>query len=311
MATESVERWTMPAVPDECATAPSKLTLEQAHRLMQAHRHFPSSSCRVRTAALRLLVAAGHYKLAPPPAGRIAALRKRGPVRPSAEPGRRTGLIGQITEQLRYDIQSGHWPIGGRIPTEAELTAATGLGRNTIREAVQSLVHAGMLERRPGAGTFVVATSAVAVPLSRYFADAREPDIAELRCTLDMSAAFLAACRRDGGDIAELTRLAVHRRKVWDVDPLRAADADIALHRALINASHNVIYREFADCLGLVWGAVPWCRARVTENPLHAEHDDLVRAVIDADPDAAAAAAERLTDEQSVPTSGHGYPAAG
>jgi DNA-binding FadR family transcriptional regulator len=293
-----------------------KLTLDQAHQLMRRHRHFPGSPCRVRTAALQLLVAAGHYKLAPPPANRIAALRKRAPSRHSAEPGRRTGLMGQITEQLRYEIQSGHWPIGGRIPTEAELTASTGLGRNTIRESVQALVHAGMLERRPGAGTFVIATSAVAVPLSRYFADAREPDIAELRSTLDTSAARLAAGRRDSDDIAELRRLAGYRRTVWDLDPARAADADIALHLTVIQASHNAIYREFAHCLRQALGDVPWCRS--STNPLHAEHDMLVRAVLEGNADAAAAAARRLTDRWSAPPAvrtepapGRGYPAAG
>src|SRR4051794_34097626 len=71
---------------------------------------------------------------------------------------RRSGLIDQVIEQLRGQIESGRWAVGNRIPTEAELAASTGTSRNTVREAVQSLVHAGLLERRQGSGTYVLAS---------------------------------------------------------------------------------------------------------------------------------------------------------
>ena len=40
---------------------------------------------------------------------------------PALRAARRTGLIDQVIEQLREQITGGVWPIGGRIPTEAEL----------------------------------------------------------------------------------------------------------------------------------------------------------------------------------------------
>ena len=76
---------------------------------------------------------------------------------------------------------------------KVQLTELTGTGRNTVREAVQALVHAGMLERRQGSGTYDIAASDVGGTLGKYFADAHERDVLELRQALDVTAAALAA----------------------------------------------------------------------------------------------------------------------
>jgi DNA-binding FadR family transcriptional regulator len=203
----------------------------------------------------------------------------------------RTSLIAQVTEQLHREIQSGRWRVGNRIPTESELTELTGTGRNTVREAVQALVHAGMLERRQGSGTFVIATSAIAGALSRYFADAQERDLMELRQALDTTAATLAARRRDADDIAELERLLALRRELWDTGGPRAIEADIALHRAIVAASHNAVYLEFYDSLQAANEMAMRNRREKQLNPLHDEHAAVVAAVIDGDADRATAAA--------------------
>lgn len=79
----------------------------------------------------------------------------------------RQGLIQRVVDVLRSQITSGAWPVGARIPTEPELTDLTGVGRNTVREAVQSLVHSGLLERRQGSGTYVLANNEVVVQMTR------------------------------------------------------------------------------------------------------------------------------------------------
>src|SRR4051794_41871554 len=86
---------------------------------------------------------------------------------PALRTARRAGLIEQVIEQLRDQIIAGTWAIGSRIPTEAELAQLTGTSRNTVRDAVQSLVHAGLLERRQGTGTYVLAASEFAGAVGR------------------------------------------------------------------------------------------------------------------------------------------------
>src|SRR5659263_273312 len=116
----------------------------------------------------------------------------------------RTGLIDITVERLRLQITSGLWPVGGRIPTEPELTAFLGVGRNTVREAVQALVHAGLLARRQGSGTYVLSTSELTVTMGRQIADAHQRDVVEVRRSLEVEAARLAAHRRTATDVAAL-----------------------------------------------------------------------------------------------------------
>ncbi|WP_306360118.1 FadR/GntR family transcriptional regulator [Nocardia sp. CC227C] len=208
------------------------------------------------------------------------------------QPVRRTSLIAQVTEQLRAEIRSGRWPVGSRIPTEPELTELTGTGRNTVREAVQALVHAGMLERRQGSGTYVISTSNLGATLNQYFADAQERDILELRRALDTTAAALAAKRRDEADIADLRRLLEERRLSWDDDNPVAIEADLQLHRAIVAASHNAVYLEFYDSLLPVIEAGIRSRTAKSGGSFEAEHVELVEAVIAGDPERAAAAAD-------------------
>lgn len=213
------------------------------------------------------------------------------------QPVRRTSLIAQVTEQLRAEIRSGRWPVGQRIPTEPELTELTGTGRNTVREGVQALVHAGMLERRQGSGTYVIATSEVGGTLAKYFADAEERDILELRQALDTTAAGLAARRRDDTDIANLRRLLAERsnRNWTEPDPVAIA-ADVELHRAIVVASHNAVYLEFYDSLLPIIEHVIHARTARSDDAYDTEHADLVQAVIDGDADKAMQATRCFLD---------------
>ncbi len=210
---------------------------------------------------------------------------------------RRTGLIGQVTELLRGEIRAGRWAVGAKIPTEPELAELTGAGRNTVREAVQALVHAGMLERRQGSGTFVVATSDLGGALSKYFADAHERDVLELRQALDITAAALAARRRTPDDVDNLLRLKQLRRAEWDANAPTRIATDIEFHRAIVAASHNEVYLEFYDTLNAVMQQVVRQRVGKGDQAYHDEHEALAQAVVDGDPERAAQKARCFFDE--------------
>ncbi|MFC6169213.1 GntR family transcriptional regulator [Loigolactobacillus jiayinensis] len=61
----------------------------------------------------------------------------------------------QIHNSIKRDIEAGKWNIGDRIPSERELSVTFGVSRMTLRQAIQTLVDEGILERRVGAGTYV------------------------------------------------------------------------------------------------------------------------------------------------------------
>jgi GntR family transcriptional regulator len=61
----------------------------------------------------------------------------------------------QIAEDLRARIESGAIAQGVKLPTETELRDRyDGAARNTVREAIKLLASRGLVETRPGLGTF-------------------------------------------------------------------------------------------------------------------------------------------------------------
>jgi GntR family transcriptional regulator len=62
----------------------------------------------------------------------------------------------RIAEDLREKIESGELGAGGQVPTELELREQYDASRNTVRDAVKWLTTRGLVETRPGQGTFVV-----------------------------------------------------------------------------------------------------------------------------------------------------------
>ena len=61
----------------------------------------------------------------------------------------------QIAEDLRKQIESGTLARGSQLPTELELREQYDASRNTVRDAIKRLIAQGLVETRPGQGTFV------------------------------------------------------------------------------------------------------------------------------------------------------------
>lgn len=63
----------------------------------------------------------------------------------------------RIADDLREKIESGQLGRDGRpLPTELELREQYAASRNTVRDSVRWLINRGLVETRPGQGTFVV-----------------------------------------------------------------------------------------------------------------------------------------------------------
>lgn len=151
-------------------------------------------------------------------------------------------LAEAVAEQLMTMIARGQLKPGDRLPTEPELMEQFNVGRSTLREAVKSLVVAGLLETRRSSGTFV--SESYADFLSRrlnwdmVFSKQDLRHIIEIRCALEEQAAALAAERATD---AEIEKLAQHIEAIRDMSlgPEKAVEHDIAFHMAVAEASHN------------------------------------------------------------------------
>ena len=210
---------------------------------------------------------------------------------------RRAGLIEQVIEQLRAQITSGTWGVGSRIPTESELSQLTATSRTTVREAVQSLVHAGLLERRQGSGTYVLAASELAGAVSRRVRTAQHVAVLEVRRTLEVGAARLAALRRTEEDVAilrELLARLVAARHEGDVAAV--VSVDVKLHRAIATAAHNPVLADLYD--NLLDALQDNVRRNVEELPPpdDEDHTGLIEAIVAGNPEQAAEEAALFLD---------------
>ncbi len=61
----------------------------------------------------------------------------------------------QVEAFILRKIESGEWPLGGKIPSERELSLSLDLSRTTVRNAILALEGRGFFDRRIGQGTFV------------------------------------------------------------------------------------------------------------------------------------------------------------
>lgn len=162
----------------------------------------------------------------------------------------RPSLVESALGLIRDRIESGHWKVGEKIPREAELAEMLQVGRNTIREAIRVLSHAGVLEVRQGNGTYVrfnIDPGEVMKRINR----SRLADHLELRAVLETEAARLAALRRTDGDLERLEQLLKERGELSDAEDLSDfVSRDVEFHLAVAKASHNTaleeLYRYFS-----------------------------------------------------------------
>lgn len=211
---------------------------------------------------------------------------------------RRTGLVDQVIDQMRGAITSGEWPVGQRIPPEPELVTALGVGRNTVREAVRALSHAGLLEVRQGDGTFVRATSEISGAVRRMCGtELRE--VLQVRRTLEVEGARLAARHRTEEELTRLTELL--RRRDAAVEAERWAEVvehDTAFHVLLVRCSHNTLLAELYQGLTEAVKASVAASVDVTQpGTEQVSHTGLLDAVRDGDQEKAAIEAGGFFEE--------------
>lgn len=61
----------------------------------------------------------------------------------------------QLVDQVREGLRMGVLRAGDRLPTVREAVASSGVNPNTVLKAYRELATAGLIEARPGSGTFI------------------------------------------------------------------------------------------------------------------------------------------------------------
>lgn len=147
-----------------------------------------------------------------------------------------------VAEQIVEAIKKGAFPVGSKLPSENELAEQMGVSRPTVREALSALAAVGLIESRPGSGSFVrqPANSIAQEALLILESDSSCLEIMEARALLEPPVAGLAAQKRTEDDIKQLRSACMKLSELAKKGTFHPYfDADKEFHLALTNAARN------------------------------------------------------------------------
>ena len=202
------------------------------------------------------------------------------------------GVCQQLAELVRGTTsQDDRW-----LPAERSLAEQLGVSRTVVREATKRLEQQGLLEIQHGTGIKVVNK------LHRPLNDSLSlliPDVAErlqqlneTRMSIEPDAAAFAAERASTEHIRNMQKIQAELESA--PDHAAAIEADISMHRAIAQASGNLIYQLVLDSLADI-GFTSRLRTigRIGKAAAVEHHAQILEAIINRDPAAARAAMQR------------------
>lgn len=218
---------------------------------------------------------------------------------------RGSGLVDRVIDYLRDYVAAEKLRPGERLPSENKLSAALGVSRPVVREAMRMLAATGLVELAAGKRATIVAVDGEMI--SRVIENAvlvgqaDAADILEMRRGIEIAMVSLAAERRSNEAIEELRTIVGEMARCLG-DGTRYSRLDLRLHLALAKATANPLYpllieafRQLIEASMLAgierWEATPELRR------VQVLHQAIVDAVVAGDADAAARAMAQHFDD--------------
>ncbi len=164
-----------------------------------------------------------------------------------------TRLYQRVVEHIENLIVNGDLQSGDRLPAERELTERFGVSRTVVREAVNSLQEKGLVEIRPGVGTFVHNGMSEIMRQSferMVMIDQKHGlvNLMQVREILEPEIAGIAAVKRTDDDIEALQETIDRMDKsLHDVEAFITADHEF--HLVLARATHNELIVNLIDSI--------------------------------------------------------------
>ena len=207
-------------------------------------------------------------------------------------PIKSTRIYEEIVRQVKQLIAEGRFKSGDRLPPERELAEKFVVSRTSVREALRALESLGLIDIRPGEGTFVreVSIDALIGPLALLMTTQREAigELFEARRVLEPAIAALAASRATPDEVQEMERILGDQAREIAAGRTGLAQ-DAAFHAAIGTAAHN---RAITRVVHAIMDLLAQSREESINTPgratrSHQDHRRIVQAIARRDSDAA------------------------
>ena len=149
-----------------------------------------------------------------------------------------------IVEQVKTLIKDGQLQPGQKLPPEKEFTQQLGVGRSSLREAINVLEALGYVEARKHKGIYVRSVSEPILkdPLRRILDEDQStlPHLYDLRKDIELAASQKAAERRNTDDLKRLSNC-LGRMARDKAESKLALQDDLEFHLAIAQATRNFL----------------------------------------------------------------------
>jgi GntR family transcriptional repressor for pyruvate dehydrogenase complex len=171
---------------------------------------------------------------------------------PDAGPIKSTRIYEEIVRQVKALISEGRLKSGDQLPPERDLADQFKVSRTSVREAFRTLESLGLIEIRPGEGTFVreVSVESLIKPLAQVILSHREAvaELFEARRLLEPAIAGLAARRATRDEIQEMERILEDQAKAVAAG-MTGLTQDAAFHSAIAASVRNRAITRIVNAL--------------------------------------------------------------
>ena len=191
----------------------------------------------------------------------------------------------QISIQIEKAIKDGIFKVGEKIPSEPELVKSFEVSRNTIREAIQSLIQAGVLESRQGNGTYVLTNDRFEANILTRLSSSKISEVHEVRVSLEKEIVKLAALRRTQEDLINIKKALDEKNSIKE-NIQENSKADLEFHLCIAKACHNSIFYDLYKSISQYICTSIQERLELTfmeEENISALHTDLYEAIFSQD----------------------------
>lgn len=154
----------------------------------------------------------------------------------------------EVSAQIREQISTGGLREGDKLPPERQLAESLGVSRNTVREALRSLEHAGLIELKPGVsgGAYIsnggVNAIKVAFDDMMSLGTLSAQDLMEARIVLGREVARMACLRYTESDMAAMEANVQQMRAAAEAGDLKLrVQHSVEFHRILARAAGNPV----------------------------------------------------------------------
>ena len=200
-------------------------------------------------------------------------------------PIQKINAVEQVFEQMQNLLIEGTWHSGDKLPSENELSAAFGVSRMTIRQAMQKLKALGLIETRMGSGSYVREVNPEdylneLIPMM-YIGSPSQIHVFQFRETIESGSVRIATTQADEKSLQKLESILAKMRKAAEDDNSKAfSQYDLKYHMVIVKMTGNpMMIKAYELLLNVLKESMDYVIERMKYKPALDYHQKILDAM--------------------------------